>query len=245
LEEHVFDLLPGYALTCLDDDELIKVAQHLATCPVCCQELLTYQKTANCLGYSAPLVSPSPNLKQKVLNRFYSSAPGPAAVLKVYQQPPTFFDRFVTVFTRQRGFALGALALVLIILLGINNLVLGREINDLRAHLPVNVNIVSLEATAEAPGSAGYLMVFQNENYGVLAVKDIPLLDANQQYQLWLIQDGKRTSGGVFSVGDNGYGALKITADQPLTEFQSFGITIEPSGGSAQPTGKKVLGSNL
>jgi anti-sigma-K factor RskA len=128
---------------------------------------------------------------------------------------------------------------------GLNNLWLGKENSDLRARIPANINIVNLEGTTNAPGSTGYLMVFKNENVGVLAVEDIPVLDTKHQYQLWLVRDGKRSNGGVFSVSQNGYGTLRIMADQPLANFQSFGITVEPWGGSPQPTGKKVLGTKL
>ena len=31
---HVLDLLPGYVLDCLDEDELIRVSEHLAICPI-------------------------------------------------------------------------------------------------------------------------------------------------------------------------------------------------------------------
>jgi anti-sigma-K factor RskA len=92
------------------------------------------------------------------------------------------------------------------------------------------------------PQAQGYLMVFDNENYGTLVVEDAPLLDAEHQYQLWLIRDGKRTSGGVFSVDQAGYGTLQVSANMPLESFPTFGVTIEPTGGSPGPTGKKVLG---
>jgi anti-sigma-K factor RskA len=88
-------------------------------------------------------------------------------------------------------------------------------------------------------------MVFRDQNYGSLAVTHAPLLTEDQQYQIWLIQDGVRTSGGVFSVNEDGYGNLMVSAEQPLDSFQSFGVTIEPLGGSPQPTGEKILGGEL
>ena len=56
---------------------------------------------------------------------------------------------------------------------------------------------------------------------------------------------GQRTSGGVFSVYDEGYGVLKIDAPEPLISYQNVGITIEPAGGSPGPTGERVLGGDL
>ena len=54
----------------------------------------------------------------------------------------------------------------------------------------------------------------------------VRLLDAAHQYQLWLVRDGKRTSGGVFSVDQDGCLHLRYTArtrsiewrDDPQTE---------------------------
>jgi anti-sigma-K factor RskA len=60
---------------------------------------------------------------------------------------------------------------------------------------------------------------------------------------LWLIQDGERTDGGVFSVNPEGYGSLWVEVPQSLSSFTAFGVSIEPSGGSPGPTGDKVLGN--
>ena len=64
----------------------------------------------------------------------------------------------------------------------------------------------------------------------------LPQLGPEQQYQLWLIQDGQRTSGSVFSVDEDGYRRIKIESPLPLQDYESFGITIEPAGGvSSRP----------
>jgi hypothetical protein len=52
-------------------------------------------------------------------------------------------------------------------------------------------------------------------------------------------------SGAVFSVDEDGYRGLEIESDEPLQDFESFGITVEPAGGSPGPTGDRVLGYNL
>jgi anti-sigma-K factor RskA len=71
------------------------------------------------------------------------------------------------------------------------------------------------------------------------------MLGSDQQYQLWLVLDDERTSGGVFSVDYYGYGAMVIHAPRPLNEYTSFGVTVEPAGGSPAPTGEKVLGGEF
>src|SRR5512142_3105864 len=97
-------------------------------------------------------------------------------------------------------------------------------------------HLVNLTSTQNAPQAAGYVLVFEGNNYGTLTMENAPVLDANHQYQIWLIKEGKRTSGGVLDVDEDGYGVLEIVSNQPLMNYDSFGITIEPKGGSPAPT---------
>jgi Anti-sigma-K factor rskA, C-terminal/Putative zinc-finger len=260
LEEHVTDLLPGYALGCLDEEDLIKVARHLPHCAVCRSELSTYWATVDRLPFAAPLRTPSPQLKSKIMQRAEKTAPSaiasrptpaPAARLSNGSPDQAAPGRGIlavlrSLLTRPAGLAFGAIILLVIAFMGISNLLLWQQVNALQARVPQgNVQIVRLDGTNNAPQAQGYLMVFKNETYGTLVVENVPRLDPNHQYQLWLIRDGKRTNGGVFSVSEDGYGTLEVIAGQPLETFPSFGITVEPVGGSAAPTGKKILGGQL
>ncbi len=152
---------------------------------------------------------------------------------------------FRSLFTNPVRLAIGVLVLLLAFM-GISNYLLWQRVNALQARVPQgNLQVVHLAGTDNAPLAQGYLMVFPNETYGTLVVKNAPPLQPGYQYQLWLVRDGKRSNGGVFSVSEDGYGTLEVTAKAPLTTYQSFGITIEPHGGSPGPTGKKVLGGSL
>ena len=265
-QEHVFDLLSGYALGSLDEVELLQVARHLPHCAICRSELATYWDAADQIALSTPLRTPPPDLREKILRRVEQPAAAHAASRPDHtpaaravdrpaapSSPPSgvprqrgLLDALRDLFGRPAGFALGALALLLILFMGVSNLALWREVNSLRARVPEdNVHIVQLQGEPNAPEAHGYLMVFKEENYGTLVVEDAPALEPGKQYQLWLIQDGKRTSGGVFSVGEEGYGVLEVSSSQPLDSFSSFGITVEPEGGSPGPTGKKILGGGL
>jgi anti-sigma-K factor RskA len=265
LEEHVFDLLPAYALGCLDKEDLVKVSRHLSGCAVCQKELATYYAAADQLAQVVPLRTPPPDLKQKILQRtaerqeasapFVPAAPQPSRPQETARTGDTSgsprstrkgFNLFRGLFAQPVGLAFAVVALVLIVFMGISNLLLWQRVNDLQARAPKeNMQLVRLDGTTNAPNAQGYIMVFKNETYGTLVVENAPPLKAGYQYQLWLIRDGKRTSGGVFSVTEDGYGTLEVSADQPLENFPSYGITIEPTGGSPAPTGKKVLGGNL
>lgn len=233
VEEHIFDLLPGYALGCLDEDELLRVARHLPDCPECRAELASYQAVMDHLVLASPLQTPSAGVKQKLLRRVRANMPGKRSRRGLFAgvrlpQP------------------LALAALLLIAVLAVSNLLLWGQINRMQERLPAgDIRIVNLMGTENAPQARGYLMIFEQETYGTLVVENVPALEAGYQYQLWLIRDGKRTSGGLFSAGENGYSVLQVFSDLPLESFPSFGVTVEPEGGSPGPTGQKILGGDL
>lgn len=264
-EEHVFDLLPGYALGSLDEDELSRIAGHLSGCATCRRELSAYLNAADQIALAIPQRTPPANLRAKILRRVERSAIQPIESAS-RAGPAAFFRKLFAPFAFQRpAYAWAIVAVLLVLLLGASNLALWSRVNTLQAsNQALNQNIIALkatpppgsgfsgrmrivpmQATTSAPQAVGYLMVFKNETYGTLVVENTPTLQTGKQYQLWLIQNGKRTSGGVFSVNQDGYGTLQVAAGQPLDTFSGFGITIEPEGGSPGPTGAKVMGGSL
>jgi anti-sigma-K factor RskA len=246
-EEHNFDLLPGYALRILDNAEMLTVSEHLRDCATCQQKLAMYAETVGQLAMSMTQALPATGLKTKVLQKVNQAAvKSQSSRENTTTQQMGFWEILRSFFKHPAGAVFGLLTLVAILFLGANYFLLRQQVNELQAQAPSGyMQVIRLVGSDTAPETSGYVMVFKNQNYGSLAVTHAPLLEADQQYQIWLIKDGIRTSGGVFSVNETGYGNLMVSADQPLDSFQSFGITIEPMGGSLQPTGEKVLGGEL
>ena len=52
-------------------------------------------------------------------------------------------------------------------------------------------------------------------------------------------------SGGMFTVTSYGYGSMRISIPQALVGYSQFDVTVEPSEGSPQPTGTKVLQTRI
>lgn len=253
-EEHVIDYLPAYALGSLDEEDLLRVARHLPHCPACRSELAGYWDTMDAISFSLPPQVPPADLRARILQRVapaQAAQPVPVqarAAENMSEREPGGFSRWLAgIFSgRASRLAWGALALLVVLFLAGSNIFLWRQVNNLQARaMRDNTRVVRMDGTQNAPKAYGYVMVFRGENYGTLVVEDAPPLQQGKQYQLWMIHDGKRTSGGVFSVNDQGYGVLNIVSAQPLESFTTFGITVEPSGGSPGPTGAKVLGGGL
>jgi anti-sigma-K factor RskA len=238
-EEHVYDLLPAYALNSLDEEEKIIVAAHLVDCEKCQLELESYQQVVAELPLAMKTRQPPTHLKTAIFDQ-----------LAEYRQKAdsrsqeSWFDRLRSIFLSTAP-VWGAASLVLVLVLLVSNLYL---LNSLRTHQATqqkDLTTVALAATDYSPQAVGMLVISGDGEYGVLVVDHLPVLNETQQYQLWLIYNGQRTSGGVFSVNDEGYGSLLVTSEQPLSSYPAFGITIEPAGGSPGPTGEKVLGGEL
>jgi anti-sigma-K factor RskA len=235
-EPHAIELLPAYALGSLDAEEANQVAEHLAVCPVCRAELASYQAVADQLALAAPDAAPPAALKQQLLGRLQTPHAAPESAVH-----ESWWQRLVGLFGSGAP-VWGIVSLALVAVLVISNLLWWQHANR---HEPEGMQVVAMVGTDAAPHAEGTLVISADGEYGTLVVDGLPELDRAQQYQLWLIRDEQRTSGGVFSVNEEGYGALLISSDDPLSSYPSFGITIEPAGGSPGPTGDKVLGGSL
>ncbi len=123
---------------------------------------------------------------------------------------------------------------------------LWREVGALRTQTsPDQLQVIQLSGTEFVPAATGMIVVSVDGQHGALVVDRLPVLDEAHEYQLWLIRDGERDSGAVFSVDEDGYATKYVSSPEPLDGYTSFGITIEPAGGSPGPTGEKVLGGEF
>ncbi|RME83204.1 MAG: hypothetical protein D6775_08765 [Caldilineae bacterium] len=236
---HVQDLLPAYALGILDAEETARVAEHLASCATCRAELASYEEVVDTLPLAAREVAPPPHLKQRIMQ---AAMAGQAVTSP--QQTPSLGQWLRDLFA-WRVPAWGVAMVAVILLLAGGNLALWQQLRQARTTVSTPMRIVALSGTETAPAATG-LLIFDQEGFvGTLVVDGMPPLDHEHQYQLWLIENGRRDNGGVFSVEADGYGWLQIRGEKPLSSYQAFGITVEPAGGSPGPTGPKMLGGEL
>lgn len=100
---------------------------------------------------------------------------------------------------------------------------------------------ISIGAISEA--AAGATATFVRQTNGktiVMRADNLPMLDATQDYQLWFIADGVPLSAGVFDADDAGQATLTVSGGLPA-DLQAIGISVEPAGGSDQPTPDQIL----
>jgi anti-sigma-K factor RskA len=232
-EQHPIDLLPAFALECLENNEREAVRRHLRDCDDCRRELAAYQQVTDRLAFGAPVDCPPELLKQRLMAHIAPRRNAFAWLEKLTIAWPRLIP----------ATAVGGL--ILVIALGVSNIILWRQMARRDTTALENTRLVRLQATVNAPGATGVLVLGPDESRALLVVDALMPLAAKSQYQLWLIKNGRRDSGGVFSVTADGRAELLVVAGRPLADFDAFGITIEPFGGSPGPTGKKVLGGKM
>jgi anti-sigma-K factor RskA len=226
--EQVLDLIPAYVLGALSPAEADQVDEHLGQCEFCQVELRAYQQVVEELPLAARQHAPPAAVKQRLMTRVKQQAP----------VRPSLVDR-----SRRLIPAWSLVSLALILVLAVSNLWLWQRVTELDK--ADEFHVVAMVGTDYTPESSGMLVISPDGLEGTLIVENLPALEPETQYQLWLIREGERDSGGVFSVSKSGYGHLRIMAPASLLSFDAFGITIEPEGGSPGPTGEKVLGGDL
>jgi anti-sigma-K factor RskA len=235
-ETHVLDLLPAYALGSLDSEEAGRVEEHLSSCLICRNESNAFQTAADQMSFVAPAAVPSPDLKDRLMQRVQASRPQPR--VPVQNPARSWLERLLPAWSLASLFFIFALA-------GFN-LFLWQRLNHLEVvSSPGGMRAVPLSASDPTSRATGFVLISADGDSGALVVDGLPPLDESQQYQLWLIRDGQRVSGAVFSTDEKSYGGTRIKAPRSLLEYSSAGITIEPAGGSPEPTGTKVMGGPL
>jgi anti-sigma-K factor RskA len=251
--ETIRPLTAAYVLEALDADERRQVARHLAVCPDCQAELSHYQTVADRLLMAVPAQMPPRSLRAGLIARL-AEHEGPVD----RQRQPVGWLRLVTL-------ALGLL------LAGLNLAVLwrsadlarqvDRRLAEIETRSELQADMLTVNQTALAlssyPSSTVALVEGQHA-YGTMVYdRRFPLvilnawgLDAlptDKTYQVWLmLPDGGRINGGIFtSGGGRGFDTILIRAPEAIRAFVSLGVTVEPSGGSPEPSGPRVLSGDF
>jgi anti-sigma factor RsiW len=222
--DEVVELIPAYALNSLDADDARAVSRHLIGCEACQAELAAYGEVVDVLPLAAAEVAPSPALKGRLMDRIQTQAADQEANLPWWQQAAASFQAWLA------GPRWRPALLLAILILAIGNIYFWRQATQPSA---TAWRRIYLQGTDITPEAEGVIYISANGRNGTIIVDKLPQLDEEQQYQLWLIADGDRTDGGVFSVPADGYQAMLIESPRPLREYS----------GSPGPTGDRVLGS--
>ncbi|MBC8098582.1 MAG: anti-sigma factor, partial [Armatimonadetes bacterium] len=222
------------------------VERHLYDCPEAVAELALYTDIQEALLFDVPLVAAPPGLATRI-------AQIPAAKTAAAQAPLALRILPTPSAPTPQPWRMWAAAAAAILLLIASNVYWLARTNAIQADLTTQValqNQAIAALTAEdgtltplvsVDSGAGRGIVGWHGAGAVMQVRDLAPTTAAQSYQLWLIGGDRIISAGTFSVTADGLATLVFMPDEPVQTFSNFGITLEPAGGSAQPTTTPIL----
>lgn len=245
-QKHILDIIPAYALGILNAGEVDDANRHLAGCETCQVELVAYEQVVDALPLAASDFESSPALKDRLLLRVNSTPTDEKDGIESIASPESGYSWWQEAAVAIRNLINSPLwrpaLLFFAVALVVSNVLIWQQANKPD---PNSWRRIRLNGTEVAPDATGIIYISADGRNGTLIVDRLPQLGSENQYQLWLIEDGERTSGAIFSVDEDGYRGIQINSVEPLEKFRAFGITIEPAGGSPGPTGERVLGYEL
>jgi anti-sigma-K factor RskA len=103
-----------------------------------------------------------------------------------------------------------------------------------------NIQVVSLSGSDEAKSAGGLLLFDPSSRRAFLYAFNMPALPPGKTYQLWAILD-KPISAGIFGTEPGNKSRVFIQRLPELSRTKKFAVTVEPDGGSPQPTGPMLL----
>jgi anti-sigma-K factor RskA len=103
------------------------------------------------------------------------------------------------------------------------------------------MEFVDLAGVDPNPQAFGKVVVDPRRGTGVVYMYRLPLAPQGMQYQLWVMREGRPTSAGTFTVGEDGSAVLSLESVDTPAAFASFQVTIEPVTGVSEPTGMMYL----
>jgi anti-sigma-K factor RskA len=259
--QELIDSAASYALDALESEERRAFEAHLADCRDCQTEVAAYREVATALAHAAPAApGPSPALRERILREARQVRPiatvardvavpiasvrgrgrmGPWLVAAV-SLAASIVVAFVARGEREQNQRLASE-------LASTRETLARDDSTLSAFLGPEVHVVSLTAPSEQKPR---LRVFWNHTRHTFIVTALGLQSPpeGKTYQLWAMRKGQAPiSMGTFTPDPSGRTTTPLAVAQSITDggfIDDCALTVEPAGGSAQPTeAPRLIGS--
>ncbi|MEV6197775.1 anti-sigma factor [Streptomyces sp. NPDC051920] len=235
-------LTGAYALHALSDDERERFERHTADCEDCATEVRELSATAARLGL-AVTASPGPALKDRVIRRITTVRQEPPRVI------PLATPRFAGI--RRHRPAHWALAAALVAAASLGGTAVWQHERAQDAQQQVRAaerRAAQVTAVLTAPdaasrtakladGASGTVVVSRSRDRAVFISSKMAKPPGGKVYQLWYDDAGTMRSAGLM---DPDRTSETVLLKGSVDGASGMGITVEPAGGSTEPTSAPV-----
>jgi anti-sigma-K factor RskA len=222
----IHHLTGAYALDAVDDIERARFEQHLAECEDCRLEVASLREAAGLLSETTA-VTPPPALRESVL----------AGISQVRPLPPIVHR---TPVVQRRWFPL-LVAAAVVAILGVGAALWQPWAPSQDSSLTAAEQVIGASdarSVAVDLGEAGNATVTRSESLGkaVITTDGMAPAPSGKVFELWLQVDGEMVPAGLMPPGED----TQMVLEGDATTATAVGITVEPEGGSDQPTTEPI-----
>lgn len=224
MTHETYQLLAAYAVDAVTPEERVEVEAFLEQHPEHLAEVFSLQDTAATLAADAETAAPAA-LRSSVLT----------AVSQVRPLPPV---APVVPLRRRRAWFVAAAAAAVV---GVGGVAVGTHRTDLPQNAMTQVSNAddARNYVLAVPGHSATVTRSRAMGKAVFRSERLGTAPAGHSYQLWLQQpDGSMASAGVLPAPKDGVVTMELEGN--AARAVGVGITVEPAGGSPQPTSKPL-----
>lgn len=243
--EDLHTLTGAYVVHALTPQERVAFERHLEVCPACATEVRELAATSARLG-QAVAVTPPPSLKEQVLSRIVTER----------QEPPRIASRATAGARSGRALSRFALAACVAAAAGFGGIAVWQHQEASDAHAQARSSrqhVRDLASVLAAPdarittgnlknGGTGTVVVSHQRDQAAFLASALPEPPSGKVYELWYNDGGSMRAAGLLEPSG---GSHAVLLSGPVGSASGMGITVEPAGGSTQPTSKPLALMNF
>ncbi|MBV8723753.1 MAG: anti-sigma factor [Candidatus Eremiobacteraeota bacterium] len=230
--EELLDNVAAYALGALPPSDAAGVERHLRTCAECRREYESLRPAVTAVAYSAEACETaesgaavaSPLLKSRIMRKVRAEA-APRRLA-----PPAW-----------PAYLAAAACLALATVTGLQNLSLNDRLNRERAQTTQQVKELADLAAPDSkrmPFHHGEVVMHGPRLY--IAMHDMPMPPRGKVYQAWTLAKGAKRVAPSMTFMPKASGTTLVALPEAATTLAAVAISVEPEGGSLQPTSKPI-----
>jgi anti-sigma-K factor RskA len=225
VHEHIESLIAAYAVGAVPEDEIPGIRAHILSCEACFEEAESY---ADALVALAESVDPVPLPRDFAERVMRDARPEPAVRSKRRIRMPS---------SRQALLVAGVGLTLLLTIVAATSLV-GSITREQRYERVVTALVRDPHALVLKGAGGAEGVIASTDRGSMLVALDLGEAPRGRDYQLWLTKDGVPTPDETFDVSDS---VVIVESARRLDGYDGAAITVEPEGGSEQPTTEPVL----
>ncbi|PYF97813.1 Anti-sigma-K factor RskA [Georgenia satyanarayanai] len=238
-EDEVRELLPAWALDAVTPEESAAVDRAVAADPALAEEARALREVAALLATGAS-VPPPASLRADVLDRVARTPQEGTGTDAPAEDDGVVVDLARVRARRRDRWLVAAVVLAAAALPGVIAVQQYERATQAEEQLTTVAEALAepgAELLAADVAGGGRAVAVVGSDTSVFSARDLPSLASEEVYQLWVVDDGGARSAGVLTVA-----AGRASAElADLPDGATIAMTVEPAGGSTQPTSDPVV----